>query len=144
DYDFAYSTFVENRADVCEQWRFFPLGKRVCTGLGFGTKREATRALGADGVEREIARFALEYHTNVVRFAQPRYEAVSLEARRWIDRSKREPERVFCLERPGFKPMFLRGGNRILFLSDKVRKGGDGDRPVLVEPLTSVWDDVPF
>ena len=36
----------------------------------------------------------------------------------------------------------LRGGNRVLFLEDKVVER-DGRR-VLVEPLTNVWDDVPF
>jgi adenine-specific DNA-methyltransferase len=82
----------------------------------------------------------------VVRFAQPRYEAVSREARAWIDRSRAEPERVFVLERDGKRgrktPMILRGGNRVLFLADKVGIV-DGAR-ALVEPLTNVWDDVPF
>jgi adenine-specific DNA-methyltransferase len=36
----------------------------------------------------------------------------------------------------------LRGGNRILFLNDKVHESNG--RRVLVEPLTNVWDDVPF
>jgi len=36
----------------------------------------------------------------------------------------------------------VRGGNRILFLRDKVRSVG-GKR-VLVEPITNVWSDVPF
>jgi adenine-specific DNA-methyltransferase len=38
--------------------------------------------------------------------------------------------------------MVFRGGNRVLFLADKVveREG----RRVLVEPLTNVWDDVGF
>jgi adenine-specific DNA-methyltransferase len=78
----------------------------------------------------------------VVRLAQPRYEAVSHEARAWIDRSRAEPDRVLRLNRPGFKDMLLRGGNRILFLADKVRE--EHGRRFLVEPLTNVWDDVPF
>ena len=79
----------------------------------------------------------------VVRFAQPRVEAVSRGAREWIARSKREPEVTLRLERPGHKDMVLRGGNRVLFLVDKVRFGARGE-PVLVEPLTNVWSDVPF
>jgi adenine-specific DNA-methyltransferase len=142
DYDFAYMTYLENREEDCAKWRFVPIGKLVCKELGYKAMQAATRALGRDEAERAIARFAMKNYANVVRFAQPRYEAVSTEARAWIDRSKLDPTRVYCLKRPRFKEMFLRGGNRILFLSDKVRV--IDDRPVLVEPLTSVWDDVPF
>ena len=41
-------------------------------------------------------------------------------ARALIDRSRREPARVFRLERAGRKALVLRGGNRVLFLVDKV------------------------
>ena len=46
------------------------------------------------------------------------------------------------LARAGRRPLVVRGGNRVLHLADKVaeREG----RRVLVEPLTNVWDDVPF
>jgi adenine-specific DNA-methyltransferase len=84
----------------------------------------------------------VEQADHVVRFAQPRYDAVSLRARALIDRSRKEPDQVFRLERDGRKDLVLRGGNRILFLADKVVER-DGER-VLVEPLTNVWDDVPF
>jgi adenine-specific DNA-methyltransferase len=142
DFDFAYGTYVPNRDESFERWRFEPLGKRVVESLGHRSMRAARGALGASAVAREIAEYAMTHHPNVVRFAQPRYEAVSALARTWIDRSKREPARVFHLERPGYKPMYLHRGNRILFLSDKVRTVGG--RTELVEPLTNVWDDVPF
>ena len=141
-YDFAYGTYLVNRGKSHAHWRFESLGKRVCASLGYETMRAATLAIGRDAVDREIATFAMKNHANVVRFAQPRYEAVSQEARRRIDASKADPDRVHCFKRPGFKDMILRGGNRVLFLSDKVRI--ESGRPVLVEPLTSVWDDVPF
>ncbi len=141
-YDFAYATYVPNPDDPPPEWTFTPLSKHVLYTLGFASMRAATQALGRERVDLEVARFAMAHHANVVRFAQPRYEAVSHEARGLIDRSKREPEKVHVLKRPGFKPMWLRAGNRILRLSDKVRTV-DG-RAVLVEPLTNVWDDVPF
>jgi adenine-specific DNA-methyltransferase len=141
-YDFAYSTFVANPEAPPHTWTFEPLGKRVLHTLGYASMREATRARGRDAIDAEIARFAMEHAAHVVRFAQPRYDAVSREARARIDESRADPSRVIVLKRPGFKEMWLRGGNRILRLVDKVRieKG----RAVLVEPLTNVWDDVPF
>ncbi len=141
-YDPAYRTFVPNLSAPREEWRFEPLAGHAARALGFATRRAATAALGADGFVREMDRFALANAAHVVRFAQPRYEAVSKEARALIDRSRASPSRVFVLERAKHKPLILRGGNRLLRLADKVREI-DGAR-VLVEPLTNVWDDVPF
>jgi adenine-specific DNA-methyltransferase len=77
-----------------------------------------------------------------VRFAQPRYEAVSREARLLIDQSRSGADRPVRLSRTNRKDIVLHRGNRVLFLADKVvMKDG---RPTLVEPLTNVWDDVAF
>jgi adenine-specific DNA-methyltransferase len=141
-YDHAYGLFVPNVDEPTDSWRFEPLARQVARALGHGSRREASQALGAAAFRAELERFAVANARAVVRFAQPRYEAVSREARAAIDRSRAEPARVFVLERKGYKPMILRGGNRLLVLADKVREL-DGAR-VLVEPLTNVWDDVPF
>ena len=85
---------------------------------------------------------ALASARHVVRFAQPRYEAIGRAAQVVVDRSRAAPERVFVLDREGRSAFIVRGGNRILFLGDKVRVV-DG-RPAIVEPLTNVWTDVPF
>jgi adenine-specific DNA-methyltransferase len=129
-YDGAYGTFLVNPEAPVERWKFVPLGRRCAEALG----RSATRD--------EVERFALDHADQVVRFAQPRYDAVSRDARAWIDRSKANPEKLYRLRRPGYKDMILRAGNRVLFLGDKVRV--EGGRRVLVEPLTNVWDDVAF
>ena len=132
-YDEAYGTWLENPGDPCEAWRFVSLVAHARWALG----------AGKGGIDRaRIERHALEHSEHVVRFAQPRYEAVSKRARALIDRSRQEVDRVFRLERAGRKDLLLRGGNRILFLADKVVERAG--RRVLVEPLTNVWDDVPF
>jgi adenine-specific DNA-methyltransferase len=129
-YDAAYGTWLDNPRDPYMAWRFSPLATHLRRTLG----RRATR--------EELARYAVAHAEQVVRFAQPRYEAVSQDARALIDRSRRDPDRVFCLPRPGRKDLVLRAGNRVLVLADKVAEVGG--RRVLVEPLTNVWDDVPF
>jgi adenine-specific DNA-methyltransferase len=129
-YDRAYGTWLDNPGDPPERWTFRPLAAHVRAALG----RAASRA--------EVEAHALEHAAHVVRFAQPRYEAVSREARALIDRSRANPDQVMRLLRPGHRDLVLRGGNRVLRLADKVRESGG--RRVLVEPLTSVWDDVGF
>lgn len=141
-HDPAYATVLEDASAPPHEWRFLPLARVVAQSLGYETTRGATLALGREKFSAELARWALANAHRVVRFAQPRYEAVSHAARKMIDASRKNPERVLVLERPGHKDMILRGGNRILRLSDKVRDV-DGVR-TLVEPLTNVWDDVPF
>jgi adenine-specific DNA-methyltransferase len=142
-YDAAYSLFVPNLKDGHEAWRFESLRVHACAHLGHATVREARAALGKERLLRAIEHFAVMHAGQVVRFAQPRVEAVSREARALIARSKEEPETTFRLPRAGYKEMILRAGNRVLFLADKVRLADSG-APVLVEPLTNVWSDVPF
>jgi adenine-specific DNA-methyltransferase len=129
-YDDAYGTWLENPDEPIERWRFATLAARAALALG-GTPARA-----------DVERFAIAHAEHVIRFAQPRYEAVSREAQALIDRSRAEPRQVFRLARAGRRDLVLRGGNRVLFLRDKVVER-DGRR-VLVEPLTNVWDDVPF
>jgi adenine-specific DNA-methyltransferase len=142
-YDRAYGHFVPNREEPHAAWRFESLRAHACADLGYASPEQARAAMGREPLLQAVERFALAHADRVVRFAQPRIEAVSREARALIVRSKEAPEATLRLVRPGYKDMILRGGNRVLFLSDKVRRRSDGT-PFLVEPLTNVWDDVPF
>jgi adenine-specific DNA-methyltransferase len=140
--DAAYSTWLCDPDLPREEWTFQPLRKAVALKLGAKTPTEALRALGRDGFEKRLRDIVLTHARHVVRFAQPRYEAVSHAAQQLILASRAEPARVFVLPREGRSPFILRGGNRLLFLADKVRVIAGA--PAIVEPLTNVWTDVPF
>ncbi len=140
--DPAYSTVLVDPEAPRSAWRFEPLARVVAGALGFDSRLAAVRALGAETFEAKVERWCLEHSERVVRFAQPRYEAVSLDARALIDRSRAKPTEIFVLERAAHSPMILKGGNRVLFLANKVKIVG-GER-VFVEPLTNVWNDMPF
>jgi adenine-specific DNA-methyltransferase len=141
-FDPAYSTWLDEPDAKPARWRFRPLKAAVAEALGHASPREATRVLGREAFTARVHAHALRNARHVIRFAQPRYEAIGRAAQRIVDRSREAPDRVFVLEREGRPPFIVRGGNRILFLRDKVREI-DG-RPAIVEPLTNVWDDVPF
>jgi adenine-specific DNA-methyltransferase len=129
-YDVAYSTWLENPGEPSDAWRFVPLRAHVAAILGRSPSRT------------EVEEHAVAHADHVVGVAHPPNESVRPGARALIDRSRREPESVLRLARAGRRDLVLRAGNRILFLADKVidRAG----RRVLVEPLTNVWDDIPF
>jgi adenine-specific DNA-methyltransferase len=141
-FDEAYGTWLEDPDAPKARWRFRPLKAAIAGLLGYESPRAAVRALGREAFVARVHALALRRARHVVRFAQPRYEAIGAAAQRTVDRSRSAPDRVFVLEREGRPPFIVRGGNRILFLADKVRE--IEGRPAIVEPLTNVWDDVPF
>lgn len=140
--DPAYATWLVNPDAAPERWKFRPLRAVVAESLDYESSRDASKGLGKREFAAAVERMALDNARHVVRFAQPRYEAIGKPAQKTVDKSRAAPERVFVLERQGHPPFIVRGGNRILFLADKVRTI-DGKNSI-VEPLTNVWDDVPF
>ena len=142
DLDPAYSSWIVNPESPPAKWRYQPLARTFAKSLGHASPRLAVLALGRLVYQAELRRFALKESRRVVRFAQPRYEAIGEESRRWVDRSRACPEVTLVLDRPGYKALILHGGDRVLFLSDKVRDI-EGEAAV-VEPLTNLWDDVGY
>ena len=140
--DPAYGTWLDDPDAPHARWSFRSLRTAIADRLGHASPRAAVLALGRGAFDRQLALLALANAKHVVRFAQPRYEAIGRAAQAIVDRSRAEPSRVLVLEREGRSPFIVRAGNRILFLGDKVRMVAG--RPAIVEPLTNVWTDVPF
>jgi adenine-specific DNA-methyltransferase len=140
--DPAYRTWLDDPDAPPSRWTFRPLRAAIARELGYEATREALADLGAAVLAKKHALLTLANARHVIRFAQPRYEAIGRAAQAVVDRSRAAPDEVLVLEREGRSPFIVRGGNRILFLRDKVRVI-DG-RPAIVEPLTNVWTDMPF
>ncbi len=140
--DTAYTTALVNPTRPSSEWTFMPLRAFVAEALGHASVAAAKRALGKDAWEDARVRFSLEHAAHVVRFAEPRFEAVGRDVQEAIRVSRAEPTKVFLHTRKAHKPIYLRAGQRILFLADKVQRI-DGVL-TMVEPLTTVWNDVPF
>lgn len=84
--------------------------------------------------------WVLKNAERVVQLANPDYNSVGSETRKYIDLSKQAPNKVFRQQRDGYPDIFLRNGKRILFYSSKL-KLIDGEY-VSGEPLTTLWDDL--
>lgn len=135
--DDRYAQFIENVDEPHDKWRFTTLIAAVAAEMGKSEKQ--ARALVRTTPEA-LDDFVLRNSRAVVRFAKPDYRGVGAEARRMIDKSESQPDSVFRLERKAFPDIFLKGGQRILFYSDKIKEV-DGQL-VAGEPLTTLWDDV--
>jgi len=137
DRDKRYNQFIENRGDPFEQWRFTTLMKAFALSKGIPLKE--ARKLAKDD-PKSLDDFVLINASSVVQPARPDYESVGQETRDAIDMSEKNPDQIFRIVRGDYSDIFLRGGMRLLFYSDKV-KTIDGV-PVAGEPLTTLWDDV--
>ncbi|MFC5455984.1 site-specific DNA-methyltransferase [Prosthecobacter fluviatilis] len=135
--DDRYGQFIENIEAPFEQWTFTTLMKAFAGHMGLSDKD--ARALAKSEPEK-IDDFVVKHAHRVIRTARPSYDGVSAEARRLIDESKRSKERILKLQRDGYSDIYLKGGERLLFYSDKL-KSIDG-KFVAGEPLTTLWDDV--
>lgn len=138
DRDKRYGQFIENIDDPYPDWRFTTLSKAFARSLGI-PERGLKNALG-DDFEPKITEFVHKNASAVIRLARPNYDAVSSAARDLIDKSRRNDNKIMKLARDGYSDIYLIGGQRILFYSEKL-KLIDGQY-VAGEPLTSIWDDI--
>jgi adenine-specific DNA-methyltransferase len=135
--DDRYGQFIKNIEAPFEQWTFTTLMKAFAGSLGLSEKD--ARAL-AKAEKEKLDDFVVYHAPQVIRTARPSYDGVSAEARKLIDESKRSKDRIFKLHRDGYSDIYLKGGERLLFYSDKL-KNIDG-KFVAGEPLTTLWDDI--
>jgi adenine-specific DNA-methyltransferase len=135
--DERYGQFIDNIDDHYQNWRITTLMKAFA-GANRLAERES-RVL-AKTKPQMLDDFVADNARKVVQLAKPNYEAVSAETRKLIDRSRQQPDEIFSLLRDGFSDIYLKGGKRILFYSDKLKKI-DGSW-VAGEPLTTLWDDI--
>jgi adenine-specific DNA-methyltransferase len=135
--DPRYTQFIPNLNDDYQQWRIVTLMK------GFADYHGVTEKVARSMVKDDPALldgFVIGNPKSVIQLARPDYDNVGAATKKLIDESSKQPERIFRLERDGYPDIYLIGGKRILFYSDKL-KLIDG-KYVTGEPLTTIWDDV--
>lgn len=136
--DKRYGRFILNRQDHYSKWRFTTLSAAFSQHMQIPQK-ELKKQLG-DKLEEHLEAFVHENADSVIQPARPDYDSVSAAARQMIDQSVASPNEIFRLERTDHSDLYLIGGQRLLFYSDKL-KLVDG-KYVAGEPLTSIWDDI--
>ena len=135
--DARYGQFIVNIKDHYEEWKITTLMTAFAASRGL--KEKDARQLVKEQPEL-LDEYVLDNAKSVMQLARPNYNSVSAEARALIDRSQANPKCIYKLERQGYSDIYLIGGKRILFYSDKL-KLIDGQY-VAGEPLTTLWDDV--
>jgi adenine-specific DNA-methyltransferase len=135
--DTRYGQFVVNIDEHYEGWKITTLSKAFAASRRLPEKEARKLVKKQPGL---MDAFVLKNAKSVMQLARPDYDGVSGEAKKLIDKSEASPDRIFKLTRQGYSDIYLLGGKRLLFYSDKL-KLVDGEY-VAGEPLTTLWDDV--
>lgn len=135
--DTRYNGWIVNREAPYDEWQITTLMNGFASKRGV-TLKEARKVAKDD--PSEIDRFVLENASSVIQPARPDYNNVGQETRDAIDCSRENPMKIMKVVRGGYSDIYLKGGQRILFYSDKI-KVVDG-QAVSGEPLTTLWDDI--
>ncbi|MGB0221305.1 MAG: site-specific DNA-methyltransferase [Sinimarinibacterium flocculans] len=140
-YDTGYNQYLVNRASPIEEWQVVGLNEYVAQKLGHENTRDARRVMGRFNFDSQVAQFALENADSVFQAT-----AISSDAGKDIvdarERSKRNRERVYVVEREDYEDIYIRNGRQIYFYASKLRLI-DGVM-VPTKPLTNLWTDIPW
>lgn len=133
-----YNNFIKNRNMDTDKWEFCSLLEAFAEYKNM-EKNIIKKQLGAN-FEKEIMEFVKANADSVIQFAYPDIDKVSKEAKEIINLSKVDKENIYILKREKEKDIVLKGGQRLLFYSDRL-VNVDGEL-VTGELLSDFWDDV--
>ena len=140
-YDSGYGKVVLNRNEHYTKWKIGGLNELVASSLGHESTRAARKAMGRMTFDAAVAGYALEHKDSVFQAV-----AISDAAGRSIvdarEQSKRNTDKVICVERDGYEDVYVLNGRQVYFYSSKVREI-DGES-VPAKPLTNLWTDIPW
>lgn len=135
--DTRYTKFIQNIEENYEEWTFCNLIEAYAEHKTL-TIKEARKSIKDN--PSEVDAYVLENAKRVTRLARPDYKSVGQNIKDAIDQSKILKGRIIKVSRKEYSDVYLVGGERILFYSDKLKKI-DGEY-VSGEPLTTLWDDL--
>lgn len=133
-----YNNFIKNRDMDTDKWEFCSLLDAFSEYKNI-EKNKLKKQLG-NSFEKEIMEFIKLNADSVIQFAYPDSDKVSKEAKAIISLSKKDKENIYTLKRENEKDMILKGGQRLLFYSDRLINV-DGEL-VTGELVSNFWDDV--
>lgn len=139
DYDNRYGSIITNIQDNMDNWQFSTVLEEFAK-LKNIPKSKLKVQLG-DSYEEELLDFALKNANAIFQFASLDLDSVGQEAVELYHKSKKNPDKIFHIERgDSLNDYYIRNGKILLFYKDRLRS--IGGHLVPVEKVSDIWDDV--
>src|SRR5699024_2061782 len=137
-WDKRYNQFIKHYDKGIESWSFttvleeFALEKNI-------KKSRLKKELGED-YEELLNDFVYKYSDRIIQLATLDENSISYRAVEIKNKSIKNPNKVYYMERKDKRPYFVIKGKLILFLRDRM-VNIDG-KDTFAQPATDIWDDV--
>lgn len=137
-YDNRYGTMIVNPQEDYTKWKFSTVLEEFAKYKGI-QKSKLRKALG-DAYEEELLQYVIKNAEKIIRLAALDENSIGSKIIEIKRESKKNPMRIYHLERIGVNDYYVINGNAILFYKDRLKWMGDGFVPV--EQISDIWDDV--
>lgn len=140
-YDTNYKSVVVNKNDPAEKWIIRNIVDVLAEERGFDSAKAFRDALGKVVVDELIAEYASKNADSIFQ-----YVAIGNNAGQSVvdarDRSKREPNKIFIVERIGKYTVYILKGREIAFYSKKLHEVDGKIVPSM--QVSNIWTDTPY
>lgn len=141
EYDTNYAFYIVNPDAPYSEWKFDRIDSFVAKELGYKDKREALKKENEFVFYQLVADFALKHKEIVFRLTAINDDAAA-EAVELREKSRFEPNKVFCLQRNGNYDLYVTKAQEIAFYSKKIRRIDGEEVPTM--QLTNIWYDISY
>lgn len=141
EYDDNYAYCITNYDESYECWKFDRIDAIVAKQEGFKNKREAIRNLKEPVFMQLVSDFALQNKDSVFRLTAINDDAAE-DAVKLREKSKSNPDAVYCLKRFNNTHLYVTKGQEIAFYSKKIRNI-DGEETPSIQ-LSNIWIDTSY
>ena len=137
-WDKRYNGFIRNYEQGVDNWEFTTVLEAFADAIG--VKKSSLKKQLGEEYETRLEEFVYENAEKVMQLATLDENSVSQAAVELKKKSKKEPNKVFVLERDNTRPYYIVNGKLILFAKDRMNIV-DGEE-TFSQPATDIWDDV--
>lgn len=141
EYDSNYAQYIVNPEEPYSDWRFERIDARIARDLGYKDKRAALKKENETVFNQLVADFALKNKEIVFRLTAINDDAAA-EAVALREKSRLDPEKVFCMKREDNYDLYVTRAQEIAFYAKKIRVIDGEEGPTM--QLTNIWYDISY
>ncbi len=133
--DKRYNQFIKNIDDNYKKWKIITLSEAFKL---YNSKISSINKISSKN--KELDDFVIKNRRNVIQFASMDESSVNKDALKLKQKSKKEPNKIFHLERDGNDDYYVKNGKMIIFYEKRIKEI-DG-KLTFVDMISDIWDDI--